>query len=157
MTAPKANRKQSSEAASTGAKARAVRSRRRGPSVITSMAEAVDGPHGETRVGVPHALSVKHEQVGLGACCPTPCEPVIAPCSECAAPRGRAVAQGLGCRYARPRPHAAHQNLRKGAQPVASPCEPRSGEERELAQVSSSEGAIVSAQVGRDPDGTPEE
>src|SRR5260370_12374077 len=157
MTARKATRKQTSEAASRGAKARAVRARRRGPSAITSVAEAVDGPQRQPGVGIPHALSVKQEEIGLGACRPAPGEPVVGPRSERAAPRGAAAAHDLGCAYARPCPRAAQQDLPKGAQPTASPCEPRPGEKRELAQIGAPEGAVVPAQVGCDPDGTPEE
>src|SRR6266542_841150 len=125
--------------------------------VFTSLAEAVDGPQGQARVGVPHALSVKQEQVDLGARGPALVERVVRPCAEGAPPSGGAGAQGLGSRYARPRPRAARQDLGKGAQPAALPGEPRSGEERQLAQVGASEGAVVSAQVCGEPEGTPEE
>src|SRR5258706_15561409 len=118
MTAPKATRKQASEATSTAANARAAKARRRGPSAITSVAEAVDGPQRQPWVGVPHALSVKQEQVGLRARGPAPAELVVGTSSERAAPRGGAGAQGLGCRYARSRASAARQYLGKGVQPV---------------------------------------
>lgn len=114
VNAPKASCKQTSVAASRGANARAGRARRRGPTATTSMAEAVDGSQGQAGVGVPYALSVKQEQVGLGAGCPVPGEPVVGPCSERAAPRGGAGAQRLGRLYARHRPRAARHNLCKG-------------------------------------------
>src|SRR6266545_1146252 len=62
--------------------------------VFTSLAEAVDGPQGQARVGVPHALSVKQEQVDLGARGPALVERVVRPCAEGAPPSGGAGAQG---------------------------------------------------------------
>src|SRR5438034_3928225 len=82
--------------------------------VFTSLAEAVNGPQGQARVGVPYALSVKQEQVDLGTRGPALIEPIVRPCAQRAPPGGGAGAQGLGSRYARPSPRAARQGLGKG-------------------------------------------